>query len=89
MLGQIEHLYELDAAPTVDIRYWPYSAGLHEWAAAPFTILRFPEVEDHDVVYVENQSEARYLETDTQVSTYMNQLADMFSRAKTIKEFTP
>ena len=89
MLGQVERLYELDAAPTVSIRFWPCSAGLHEWAAAPFTILHLPDAADPDLVYVENQSEARYLETDRQVSTYMTQLEDMFSRATPIKEFTP
>ena len=54
MLGQVKRLRELDAMPTVNIRFWPYAIGLHEWAAAPFTILHFPDAADPDLVYVEN-----------------------------------
>jgi hypothetical protein len=59
---QIEALIELSDLPNVRLQIIPFLAGGHAAAGGAFTILRFPEDELPDVVYVEQLTSALYLD---------------------------
>ncbi len=70
MRAQLERLVELAALPHVTLQVVPFSAGAHAGLEGPFLILGFPEQADPDVVYVENQKVAVYLEQPSDVHRY-------------------
>jgi hypothetical protein len=77
MRGQLEYLLEITDLPNVTLQIIPFKAGAHPAAGGPFTILRFPEPDLPDVVYLEQLSSAQYLDQPDDVMTYlavMNQL---------------
>jgi hypothetical protein len=62
MREQIQWLIELSQLPNVRLQIIPFLAGGHAAAGGAFTILRFPEDELPDVVYVEQLTSALYLD---------------------------
>jgi transcriptional regulator with XRE-family HTH domain len=76
--GQIEHLLELIALPTVTIQVLPETAGPTPAEGGSFSILRFPEPELPDVVYLEQLTGALYLDKDTDLRRYLS-LMDVLS----------
>jgi transcriptional regulator with XRE-family HTH domain len=62
MRGQIERLIEATKMPNVTLQLLPFSAGGHSAEAGAFTILRFPEADLPDVVYLEQLTSALYLD---------------------------
>jgi len=78
MRGQLEHLREVAELPNVTVQVLPLSVGGHSAAGGPITVLRFPERELPDVVYLEQLISARYFDRPSDTSRYghvMNQLA--------------
>jgi hypothetical protein len=77
MRVQIKHLIEMAELPNVTIEILPFSTGGHAAAGGPITILRFPEDEIADVVYLEQLTSAVYANKTSDVDTYwhiMNRL---------------
>ncbi|WP_435877846.1 helix-turn-helix domain-containing protein [Streptosporangium saharense] len=77
MRAQIEHLIHLAELPHVTLQIMPFCAGGHACAAGPITILRFPEGELPDVVYLEQLAGALYLDKPSETEKYwhvMNRL---------------
>ncbi len=77
MRGQLERLLELTDLRNVTLQIVPFRAGPHAAAGGPFTILRFPEPDLPDVVYLEQLNSALYLDDPEDVVHYvrvMNQL---------------
>jgi transcriptional regulator with XRE-family HTH domain len=77
MRGQIEHLCDVAERPNVTVQVLPFSAGGHSAAGGPVTILRFPDQELPDVVYLEQLISAVYLDKPTETFGYgrvMNRL---------------
>jgi hypothetical protein len=77
MRVQIKHLNEMSELPNVTIEILPFSTGGHAAAGGPITILRFPEDEIADVVYLEQLTSAVYANKTSDVDTYwhiMNRL---------------
>jgi transcriptional regulator with XRE-family HTH domain len=77
MRAQLKHLIEIAAHPSVTLQVMPFSAGGHAAAGGPFTILRFPQPDLPDVIYLEQLTSALYLDKPTDVDDYtdtMNQL---------------
>lgn len=70
MRGQIEALIEAAKKPNVRLQIIPFNAGGHAAAGGPFAILRFPEPELPDVVYVEQLTSAIYLDKRDDVDQY-------------------
>ncbi|BCJ53508.1 transcriptional regulator [Actinoplanes sp. NBRC 14428] len=70
MRGQIEALIEAAKRPNVRLQIIPFHAGGHAAAGGPFAILRFPEPELPDVVYVEQLTSAIYLDKRDDVDHY-------------------
>jgi transcriptional regulator with XRE-family HTH domain len=71
MRGQLEHLLELTALPNVTVQVIPFDSGAHAAAGGPFTILRFPELDLPDVVYLEQLNSSLYLDQPDEVSGYL------------------
>jgi transcriptional regulator with XRE-family HTH domain len=70
MREQVEHLLALMALPNVTIQVMPFRFGGHAGEGGAFTILRFPEPELPDVVYVEQLVSAHYLDKRDYVERY-------------------
>jgi hypothetical protein len=71
MRAQLQHLLELTDLPNVTVQIVPFRVGPHAAAGGPFTILRFPEPDLPDIVYLEQLNSALYLDQPEDVSDYM------------------
>jgi transcriptional regulator with XRE-family HTH domain len=71
MREQIEHLLTLTAERTVTVQVMPFDRGGHAAAGGPFSILRFPERELPDVVYMEQLTSALYLDKAAESEVYV------------------
>jgi transcriptional regulator with XRE-family HTH domain len=71
MRGQIERLLEVTRLPGVILQVLPFHVGGHTAEAGAFTILRFPEPDLPDVVYIEQLTSALYLDRREDVDGYM------------------
>ncbi len=70
MREQIEHLIEATRLPNVRLQVVPFTAGGHAAAGGAFSILRFPDEDLPDVVYVEQLNSALYLDKRDDVEQY-------------------
>jgi uncharacterized protein DUF5753/helix-turn-helix protein len=70
MRAQIEALIEATKLPSVRLQVIPFHAGGHAAAGGAFTILRFPEHELPDVVYVEQLTSSLYLDKREDIDHY-------------------
>jgi Domain of unknown function (DUF5753) len=70
MRAQLAYIVERMDLPRVTVQVLPFTAGMHPAMDGPFEILGFPESLDLDVVYLESQTGALYLEDRTQVGRY-------------------
>lgn len=62
MRAQLGHLFEMAHLPNVTVRVLPDGSGEHPGMAGPFTILRFPDPSDADVLFVESLAGNVYAE---------------------------
>jgi transcriptional regulator with XRE-family HTH domain len=70
MRAQIEHLIDLMRQPNITIQVMPFSFGGHSAEGGAFSILRFPDSDLPDVVYVEQLASALYLDKREDVDRY-------------------
>jgi hypothetical protein len=70
MRAQIEHLITATKRPHVTLQLLPYDVGGHAAAGGPFTIVRFPEADLPDVVYLEQLTSALYLDKRPDLDRY-------------------
>jgi hypothetical protein len=70
MYGQITALIEATKLPNVRLQVMPFAAGGHAAAGGAFTILRFPDQDLPDVVYIEQLISALYLDKRDDVDHY-------------------
>ncbi|HET8657620.1 MAG TPA: helix-turn-helix transcriptional regulator [Micromonosporaceae bacterium] len=70
MRAQIEALIEATRLPNVKLQVVRFRSGGHAAAGGPFTILRFPDQDLPDVVYIEQLTNALYLEKSDDVTEY-------------------
>ena len=70
MRGQVEALLEANTLPNVRLQVIPFQAGGHAAAGGAFTILRFPDEDLPDVVYIEQLTSALYLDKRDDVDLY-------------------
>ncbi|MBT8227757.1 MAG: helix-turn-helix domain-containing protein [Dactylosporangium sp.] len=83
MRGQIEALIEITKRPNVRIQIVPFSAGGHAAAGGAFSILRFPEGDLPDVVYIEQLTSALYLDKRDDVELYITAMETLCVEAET------
>jgi transcriptional regulator with XRE-family HTH domain len=81
MRTQLQHLLELTDLPNVTLQIVPFLAGFHAAAGGPFTILRFPEPDLPDVVYLEQLNSAAYLEDPRDVDGYLAVMDELVVQA--------
>jgi len=82
MRAQIEALLEASDQPNVRIQVIPFATGGHAAAGGAFTILRFPEQELPDVVYLEHLTNAVYLDRRSDVDQYAAAVGRLFIEAE-------
>jgi transcriptional regulator with XRE-family HTH domain len=70
MREQLQALIEAAQQPRVRLQVIPFQAGGHAAAGGAFSILRFPEPDLTDVVYVEQLTSALYLDKADDVDQY-------------------
>ncbi|MDK0520305.1 helix-turn-helix transcriptional regulator [Streptomyces sp. ML-6] len=70
MRGQLRHLIEMSERPNVTLQVMPFSFGGHAGEGGSFTMLRFPESDLSDIVYLEQLTSALYLDKAEEVAQY-------------------
>ncbi|MEV0381272.1 helix-turn-helix transcriptional regulator [Nonomuraea sp. NPDC050643] len=70
MRDQWEHLARQAELPHVTVQVLPFTSGGNVGGVGPITILRFPQQELPDVVYVEHLATAQYLTKSSEVLPY-------------------
>jgi transcriptional regulator with XRE-family HTH domain len=86
MRAQLEHLLRLTDLPNLTLQIVPFNAGLHAAAGGPFTILRFPEPDLPDVVYLEQLNSAQYFDQSDDVTGYMTVMDQLCVQAATNRD---
>ena len=82
MRAQLETLIELTQLPSVRLQIMPFDAGGHAAAGGSFSILRFPDGDLPDVVYVEQLNSALYLDKAEDVEQYTEAMERLCIDAK-------
>jgi transcriptional regulator with XRE-family HTH domain len=78
MRAQLERLIAATGEPGITVQVVPFGSGGHAAEGGAFTIMRFPEAELPDVVYLEQLTSALYLDKREDVEKYsevMDQLS--------------
>jgi hypothetical protein len=70
MRAQLEALIEATKLPNIRLQVIPFLAGGHAAAGGAFSILRFPDQDLPDVVYIEQLTSALYLDKRDDVDLY-------------------
>jgi transcriptional regulator with XRE-family HTH domain len=70
MRGQFDRLIEATREPNITLQVVPFQSGGHAAEAGAFTIMRFPETDLPDVVYLEHLTSALYLDKREDVERY-------------------
>ncbi len=70
MRAQLEHLHELSKAPNITLQIVPFHQGVFAAETGSFTILRYPEYDLPDVVYVEQLTGGIFQEKRSDVEQY-------------------
>ena len=70
MAAQLAHIDQMAGQPNVTVQVLPFTAGAHPAMLGSFTLMRFPDPADKDVVYLEAETGALYLEKPQDVRRY-------------------
>ncbi|MFE0464829.1 helix-turn-helix domain-containing protein [Kitasatospora sp. NPDC058965] len=71
MRSQLQYLIDISEQPNVVIQVMPFRFGAHAGESGAFSILRFPEQDLADVVYLEQLTSALYLDKRDDVDAYV------------------
>jgi transcriptional regulator with XRE-family HTH domain len=81
MRRQLERLVDATKLPNVTLQVLPFGAGAHPAMVGSFSVLRFPERELPDVVYLEHLTSALYLNKRDEVDQYLHVMESICVRA--------
>jgi transcriptional regulator with XRE-family HTH domain len=81
MSEQLQHLAEVASLPNVTLQVLPYIKGAHAGMCGDFTIFRFSEPDDQDIVYLEHNAGDLYLEHREQVDRHERVFDDLCAEA--------
>ena len=81
MRGQLERLVEATKLPNVTLQVLPFNSGAHPAMVGSFSVLRFPDQELPDVVYLEHLTSALYLNKPDEVDQYLHVMETICVRA--------
>jgi hypothetical protein len=71
MRGQLERLIDATKLANVTLQVLPFDSGAHPAMVGSFSVLRFPDQELPDVVYLEHLTSALYLNKRDEVERYL------------------
>ncbi|WP_285778395.1 helix-turn-helix transcriptional regulator [Microtetraspora sp. NBRC 13810] len=77
MREQLRHLQEVATLPNITIQVMPFRFGMHAAEGGAFSILRFPESDLSDVVYVEQLWGALYLDKREDIDPYLTAMEQL------------
>jgi hypothetical protein len=87
MRDQLEALIDIVMkVPNVQLQVIPLAAGGHAAAGGSFTILRFPQDDLPDLVYLEHMTGALYLDKREDVDCYFDAVNRLFLEAAPLKD---
>ena len=81
MRGQLERLIEATKLPNVTLQVLPFEAGAHPAMVGSFSVLRFPDQELPDLIYLEHLTSALYLNKPEEVDQYLHVMESICVRA--------
>jgi transcriptional regulator with XRE-family HTH domain len=81
MRGQVDRLIEAAKLPNVTLQILSFDSGAHPGMVGSFSILRFPDQELPDVVYLEHLTSASYLSKPEEVDRYLHVMESICVRA--------
>ena len=81
MRGQLERLIEAAKLPNVTLQVLGFDSGAHPGMVGSFSVLRFPDQELPDVVYLEHLTSASYLNKPDEVDRYLHVMESICVRA--------
>jgi hypothetical protein len=81
MREQLERLIDAARLPNMTLQVLPFSVGAHAAMAGSFSLLRFPDRDLPDVVYVEHLTSALYLNKTEEVDRYLHVMESICVRA--------
>lgn len=84
--AQIDHLLDAVEMPNVKLQIMPFERGGHAAAGGPFSILRFPERDLPDVVYMEQLTSALYVDKLDETDHYMQVMDRLCIQAYSVSE---
>nr|WP_205379522.1 helix-turn-helix transcriptional regulator [Streptomyces sp. SID7805] len=70
MRGLLKHLIDISERPNVRLQVMPFNFGGHAGESGAFTMLRFPESDLSDLVYLEQLTSALYVDKPDEVRQY-------------------
>jgi transcriptional regulator with XRE-family HTH domain len=74
MRAQLEHLIAMAGQPNITLQVFPFDSGTAIGGIGPVTLLRFPQEDLADVVYLEHLTGAQYLTKEGDVRHYRHLL---------------
>ena len=86
MKGQLERLRDAASLPNVTLQILPFDTGAHPAMVGSFSVLRFPDQELPDVVYLEHLTSASYLNKPDEVDQYLHVMEGICIRAAAPEE---
>jgi hypothetical protein len=81
MRAQLERLIDATKLPNVTLQVLPFGAGAHPAMVGAFSILRFPDQELPDAVYLEHLTSALYLNKREEVDQYLHVMESVCVRS--------
>jgi hypothetical protein len=84
--AQLRHLLAAGDRPNITVQMMPLGPGAHAVDGGGFTILRFPEPDLPDIVYVEQLVGAQYLDRPDHVDRYRQVMSRLTVDALTPNE---
>jgi transcriptional regulator with XRE-family HTH domain len=81
MREQLELVVKRSELPNVTIQVIPFSVGAHAGLGSAFSILGFPDSEDHEVVYIEEAAGSLYIERAAEVRRYKLKMDHLLAAA--------
>ncbi|HEV8373410.1 MAG TPA: DUF5753 domain-containing protein, partial [Actinomycetota bacterium] len=81
MRVQLERLIDATKLPNVTLQVLPFGAGAHPAMVGAFSILRFPDEELPDAVYLEHLTSALYLNKREEVDQYLHVMENVCVRS--------
>jgi transcriptional regulator with XRE-family HTH domain len=85
MRAQLKHLIERAASPNVTVQVLPYRESVHGWGGS-FSILRFKEPLNLDLVYLEREAEDAYLDSEDSLRSYDHRFTVLRAKALSTAE---